>query len=69
MSATESVVSCSPKRTRMLEGDDCVQWAAVKMCLLEMMDPPQKGLLLPGRTRPTCQGYSLTSVSVPPTTL
>jgi len=36
---------------------------------LEMRDPPQKGLLPLEDTSPTCQGYSLTSVSCPPTIL
>ena len=70
MSATESVVSCSPKRTRILDGDwPNVQWAAVRMCRFEIMDPPQNGRLPLEGTRPTCHGNSLTSVSTPPTIL
>ena len=46
-----------------------VQWAAVIMWRSERMEPPQKGTLLEGKTSPTCQGYSLTSVSWPPTIL
>ena len=44
------------------------------MCWAEMMDPPHQGVMSsdpgePGYTSPTCQGYSFTSVSVPPTIL
>ena len=61
-----------------------VQWAAVRMWRLVMMEPPQKGVISPGDTRPTyvgcwihihtvlcltCHGYSFTSVSTPPTIL
>jgi len=70
MLATESLVSCSPIRTRILEVDPpAVQWAAVRTCWLEIRDPPHQGVLPPGDTSPTCQGYSLTSVSCPPTIL
>jgi len=70
MLATESLVSCSPSRTLILPVDPpAVQWAAVRTCWLEIRDPPQKGLLPLEDTRPTCQGYSLTSVSCPPTIL
>ena len=73
MSNRSSVVLCSPTDTRiiseLLKKGYSVQWAAVRMCLSEMMDPPQEGVLpseMPTNTIPTCQGYSLTSVSVPP---
>ena len=46
-----------------------VQWAAVRTCLLLIRVPPQKGVLPVLETSPTCQGYSLTSVSTPPTIL
>jgi len=70
MLATESLVSCSPSRTLILAVDPpAVQWAAVRTCWLEIRDPPQKGLLPLEDTSPTCQGYSLTSVSWPPTIL
>lgn len=70
MFATESLVSCSPIRTRILEVDPpAVQWAAVRMCLSEIRDPPHQGWLPNEDTSPTCQGYSLTAVSCPPTIL
>ena len=70
MLAMESLVSCSPSRTLILEVDPpAVQWAAVRMCWLEMRDPPHQGDLPLEDTSPTCQGYSLTSVSWPPTIL
>jgi len=70
MLATESLVSCSPSRTLILPVDPpAVQWAAVRTCWFEIKDPPQKGLLPLEDTSPTCQGYSLTSVSCPPTIL
>ena len=46
-----------------------VQWAAVSTWRLVMMEPPHQGVTSPGDTRPTCHGYSFTSVSWPPTIL
>ena len=87
MSATESVVSCSPTITLISEGDaPAVQWAAVSTWRVESSEPPHQGLLPVLDTRPTlwskhlksimknlshltCHGYSLTSVSTPPTIL
>merc|ERR1711970_64369 len=46
-----------------------VQWAAVKMVLLLRIDPPQYGFPVNVSIIPTCQGYSFTSVSTPPTIL
>ena len=70
MSATESVVSCSPSSTLMEEVlPPAVQWAAVSTWRSEMREPPHQGTLPEALTSPTCQGYSLTSVSPPPTIL
>ena len=38
-------------------------------CLSEMRVPPHQGLVPEEDTSPTCHGYSLTSVSWPPTIL
>ena len=38
-------------------------------CLSEMRVPPHQGLVPEEDTSPTCHGYSLTSVSCPPTIL
>ena len=46
-----------------------MQWAAVKMVLLLRIEPPQYGLLPKELTSPTCHGYSLISVTTPPTIL
>jgi len=47
-----------------------VQWAAVRISVLLIREPPQKGLdenwLL---MSPTCQGYSFSEVATPPTIL
>ena len=58
MSATESVVSCSPTSTRMEEGEEpTVQWAAVSTCRADSSEPPHHGLLPLLDTRPTCVMY------------
>ena len=96
LSATESAVLCSPTSTWTEAGAvtspvklSKVQWAAVRMWRLVMMEPPQKGVrvLFCDHTKPTwsgrkiisvdcldlpnlcptCQGYSFTPVSTPPT--
>ena len=55
MSATESVVSCSPTMTLISEGDaPAVQWAAVSTWRVESSEPPHQGLLPVLDTRPTC---------------
>jgi len=70
MLASESLVSCSPIRTRILDVDPpAVQWAAVRTCWVEIRDPPHQGWVPEPDTSPTCHGYSLTSVSCPPTIL
>ena len=70
LSMLESAVLCSPRITAMLlTVAPAVQWAAVRTCLLLIRVPPQKGVLPLLETSPTCQGYSLTSVSTPPTIL
>ena len=70
LSTLESAVLCSPRITAMLlTVAPAVQWAAVSTCLLLIRVPPQKGVLPFLETSPTCQGYSLTSVTTPPTIL
>ena len=46
-----------------------MQWAVVKTVLLLRIEPPQYGLFMNVLTRATCQGYSLTLVTTPPTIL
>ena len=41
----------------------------MRTCWEEMRVPPHQGWEPPADTRPTCQGYSLASVSTPPTIL
>ena len=70
LSTLESAVLCSPRMTAMLEAvAPAVQWAAVSTCLLLIRVPPQKGVWPRLETSPTCQGYSLASVTSPPTIL
>merc|ERR1719222_661265 len=63
-----SAMLCSPRITLMLDAaDPAVQWAAVRTWVDEMRVPPHQGERPFLLTSPTCQGYSCSSVSCPPT--
>ena len=70
LSATESAVLCSPTSTWIEAGAltspvklSKVQWAAVRMWRLVMMEPPQKGVrvLFCDHTKPTWSGREIIS--------
>ena len=46
---------------------DCLQWAAVRMEVEDIKEPPQNGLELPLKTKATCHGYWFLEAGWPPT--
>merc|ERR1719308_700322 len=61
-------MSCSPSSTLIQDAAlPSVQWAAVRTWVEEMRVPPPQGSCSFLNTSPTCQGYSCSSVSWPPT--
>merc|ERR1712114_39940 len=65
---------CSPSSTLIWDAGNfivvslyTVQWAAVRTWVEEMRVPPHQGSCSFLNTSPTCQGYSCSSVSWPPT--
>ena len=71
LSTTRSDVSCSPMITWIEAGSltsfmqlSKVQWAAVRMWRLVMMEPPQQGFISPGDTRPTLNRYIFQKLNI-----